>query len=119
MAGNFIRVRKNNPIRREQPAAQKIQPKTFNELWFRSAIFPATNTARSVQPPKIRFRRAKYRPPNRSGTNSEMDEDQATLAMLLAQVATSSMTEKTVSRAAPKAGNAGPNIHGNAPSEKV
>ena len=89
--GNRMRVRKNNPNSRKLPASRKIQPKIWRELCCHSAIWPTSITVTNVQPPKIRFRRAKYLPASRSGTNSEMAADHATLATLLASVATTRM----------------------------
>jgi hypothetical protein len=48
-----------------------------------------------------------------------MDEDHATLAMLLAQVAMAKIRQNTQSRAPPMSENPGANIHGTAPTENV
>src|SRR5438105_13707765 len=106
MGGNLIRVKKNNPTNLEVPANPKIHPNTSSELCFHSAMWPAAITAIKVHKPKMRLRRAKYLAPSLSGTSSEIAEDQATAAMLLAAVPMISMPMKTGSRHGPSEGSA-------------
>src|SRR5215207_9597550 len=97
-AENFMRVRKKRPSNRDRPARKKIEANAKSELSLHSTTCPAIITAVNVQTPKTRFRRAKYRPLKRSGTISEIADDQTTLARLLAQVAMTKVPIKTAAR---------------------
>jgi hypothetical protein len=114
-----MRVRKKSPIRRETPAKQKIQPNATRESLLHSTICPAVRIAANVQAPKTRLRRAKYFPLSRSGTSSEIAEDQATLAMLFAAVAIKRVMTKSRLLPPEKAEMAPFNAQGRPPSVKV
>src|ERR1051326_1775 len=117
--GNFIRVRKNRPTIRDMPATQKTEAKARSESFFHSTIWPAAMTAKSVQTPKMRLRRAKYRPLMRSGTTSEMAEDHATEETLLAKVPSRSMPMNIALRVLVSEGSSAASPQGSAPSENV